>query len=1065
MRNLTRELPEPSDSVMIRHSKLEEIAPLISGRYVYIFAASPGMGKSTFASQMADTFYSDRIHYQITRKDMDPVSLCRGIHQAVKSVFPKYSPVNFEEAEKNESIDPLFFEQYIREIIRSLKKTLKRKTVFILEDTHLLPSIGLSCKTVRLAISMASPNLHFIICSRRECQKAAKDRTGSITFTAGNSFLEFTPNEFRQLANQMMNGYSDFTGFEKIYSMTGGWIHGLRTAFDHIRKKGILPDETAMQEMLSHYFKNMVDENADSGNFKTLMLLSLLDSINISFAIQYQGNTKIAEYLVQFLDNNRFISRLNSMTLKLNSIYAGYLSERCVREVSKLDIDIFLNQAADFELSNGNLLKAVRSLIKARTYSRLEQVVRDNIDWFITADNCGEAYGILSSIPPAVFKNSLWMPLAYGLVIRNLNPENTVGIYETLLEKFEDQHNAAGILLCCSGLIFHHFFVSGNVGAASDCYKKISGILPIYDDSLSPAKKLMVYTSVSLSCIYCADTCDVRTFLEPASALAEEMRSGLFKTVVHFIYSLYYENQSQKKLSGRYLDMLLTGSKQVSKISSRARLANISIFLHFARNGYTKAQEAVSVKIRQKSKSYLDLYPVFKVTLDAMDADNALSSGDTASARKYIDTYSVYDLEKISAYPAAMIYAFKSILAAVEFRQEAEEYAEKSLQLAVSSGLNSYYLSLFHYFKGAATAILGDFRKAENDLHTAIEKAAVADNLNVCAGAHAYLSYLFNSIGDRDSAVEHAAACIKYLRKADRGRFMCAIPEVTQNLFRYAGKDPSVSDYAKNIAFSGYCFAFSRSSELIPLLQVNAFGEMQLTLGDMTLSSESLSVNFKVMIALLLSSKDFSTHQEVIQSYLWPQSSREHARTSFDNLMSRFRKLLTDNFRGINPKNYITVTNGIVKLLNTRCSADEFIKLCTEAWEFYERGEYSACLKNVLTAKDIYEDRYFPFIMDVEKVDARRQYADQAFIDMISLIYRLNDYLPDMVPLDSFFSKWLDIYIHETDMVKTAYKYYKSLNDTVKCFTILKNYSGFLESEGFSRSEIDDLIFAIKSTN
>lgn len=1048
---------------VIRHTKLKELEPLINTRYVYIFTASPGQGKSEFARQMAEHFYSDHIWYSITDEDKDPVHFCRNLYLLIKKTFPKFSSPGFELSGEIGELDPLLYDQYIREIIRSLKKHTKKRTLIVLDNMHLLPTIGLSYKTAKAAMSLASSGLHFTVCTRRsETSQLQSDKTDSFTHYVENSFFTFTQQEYKTLCVTHLDSIEDFTGLEKIYTMTEGWIYGILTIFRFLKTYGRIPAAPELKPYLDQYFTSVGSED-DRKTANTLMLLSLLDHINLSFAVSYQGNSKIAERLVNMLDTSHFIYRAGS-SMRMHRMYAEWLSHSCYESLRKLDIELFLNQAADFELSSGNLLKAFSYLIKAGTYSKLEQTVRDNIDFFIDPKDSYKVYEILSRIPITIFRNSLWMPLAYTMVTGCLYPEKTGGMYKSLIRNFQRQKNLTGILLCAGGLLFYHYFIDGDLTSGTHYAEELRTAVQGFEGTVSPGKKMVVYTAMATSCIYSGRKCDAKELLEMSQSIAEDLQAESYKKTISFLFAFYYEKKSADKLASKYLNRMIT-NKDTRETSFRLLFTAMGLYMYFMFRGFGKALESLSTKIRQHSRLYLDMTPVFSIMLDVADTDHALASGDLSTAKKHIETYSSYEIERLPAYLSSQLYAYKGFAGALEFREDAGENAERALTLSAESETDDYHRCSFYFYAGAVYTITGNFREAEKRLYQSIDASLEAGNDLICSAAYSYLSFLSNNTGSFEKAAEYAETALRFMKKTELHSFPMAIPEVMTNLFRYAGMEHSVSDYAEKIAYSYFDTAFSSEGHAIPVLKINAFGEMKLMIGENTLSSEALSGNFKIMIALILSSKDYSTHQEIIQSYIWPSSNKEHARKSFDNLMSRFRKLLSDSFPGINPKDYLTINNGIVKLTNVKCNADEFLSMCSEAWANYERGEYADSLCNIFEAKDMYSDKYFPFITGVDNVDARRQYTDQAFIDLLNLIYRINSYMPDMIPLERYFAKWLDICIHENDMVRVAYSYYKNRGNTVKCFGILKSYREHLISDGFSSEEINELIFSIKSSN
>jgi len=1062
--------PYPShilpERILVREARLGEIEAVLNSRQVYLFQSAPGQGKSVFAIQMAEKFYSQFLWYDVTKADQDPIRFCTSLHTKLSANFPKYKCPEFESILKSGKLAPLQYETYVKDIIKSLKKITKNRIVLIFDNADLLPDIGLSCKALRVAISMSSQYIHFIITTRKVCQIAPPgSKMDSLTFVAGNSFFTLTKQEFQSLAVVYLKNYADFTGIDKIFQLTEGWIKGVVTTLNYIETHSKIPQINDIIKQLDYYFTNLCALLDDKKAFSTLTMLSLLSDIKIDFSIKYHGGTDIAKFLVNMLDNNLFIYRANSIGFRLHNLFAHWLSRKCTENHNKFEIELFLNQAADFELEKNNLNKAIKYLIRSKTYSKLELLIKDNIDYFLTTDNNTEMCEILSEIPPTILSSSYWMPLAYTFTIKNSSPEKTGKMFENILKNFEKQNNKIGIMLCHSGLIDFHYFVDGNSIPSIGYFNSIKSSLKDMRSEMTPSKLLVVYTSLAICYMYLEEGNDAKGTLDNALTIATELNSTSQISIIYYLLSLYYEMKLAPKMVTKYLNLMLTNVNQAKSNSFRFLYTVMRICQEYNNKGFSKAQESLSTKIRQKARLYIDVNQVFRTRLDIIDADNYLVNSDFKNARKHLEACSSYELDSLPPALSSILYGYKAILAAIEFDETALEYIRSANKLVHESGLTNYYVSAFAFYSGVTYTFLGSFKEAEVNLQKALVLAHETSYDSISAASCAYLSYLYHNIGNKEQAAEYASTSIKYLKKNDKHQFKCATREIMQNVFTYSYKDNSTSDYTKTIAFTFFDTAFSSEQELIPVMNINAFGEMKISIGSTPLPTDTLSGNFRMMLAILISSSDYSAHQEVIQSYMWPSSNKEHARKSFDNLMSRFRKLLAEGFAGINPKDYITINNGIVKLTNVKSNADTFINLCTHAWSHYEKGEYTDTLQHLFEAKDLYTDRYLPFVVDVEKIDAKRQYADQAFIDLITLINRINVYLPDIISLDIIFSKWLDIYIHETDMVKVAYRYYKKKNNIVKCFAILKQYTEFLNNEGFSNDEIDHLIFTLKSHN
>jgi len=1055
-----------AEQIIIRKAKLKEIESINKHKQVYIFHGAPGQGKTVFAHQMAETYYYEYIWYDISEDDKDPIFLCKSLHHKLSTFYPKYSCDEFDQLLIQNKLDPLQYETYIKTIIRSLKKVIRKRIAIIFDNADKLPAIGLAYKTIQSAISLSSTILHFIVCSRNTNHNLSNsNQLENHKHLLDNDFFTITANEFKSLALKHLDDMADLKGLEKIYEITEGWAHGIDAAFTYLKTYDQLPSIDDLSNQLDHYFKAIELHTYDTKEFTTCSLLALLKDIKIDLAIQCHGNSSIAKFIMNLFDNNNFIKRSSSMHFSLHPLYANWLSNICYNQLTRLDIELFLIQAADYELEHHNLTNALRYLIKAKTYSKLEQVIKENIDAFLVTKEEYSLFGILSDIPVTIFRNSLWMPLAYSIVTKCISLDKTEGMLLHTLKNFQKHDNHIGVILSSCGLITYNSFISGDIVECRYHLDQVKSLLREHESELSQIKLLEVYTSILLGCLFTEAGCDTKTILDKASALTNEIQAVNHKFVLNYLFFIYYEKTGNIGLSEKHLNLLITSVNHSTVNSLKTLTIIMSIYFSFSENGHYKAQEILSSKIRQKARLYLDRSLYLKVSLDVFDADNALHNGDTDQAERYIEIYSNLDLDSMPSSISSIIYAYKAVINALRFEDGAEENANKALELSIESGFPKNTHCKFIYFVGVVKTYLGKYKEAESNLLDVIAHAQETGNDRYNAAAHAYLSYLANNVGNKKDAKEYAVISIKYLKKSNSDFFRLALPEVMQNLLEHAHKDEIVADYTKDIAYNKHDKSFSSKKELIPLMEINAFGEMKITLSNHSLSTDALAGNFRLMIGILVSSKEYSINQETIQSYIWPSSSKEHARTSFDNLMSRYRKLLKDSFKGVNPKDYITINNGIVRLINTKCNADIFIQTCNNAWINYDKGNYSNSIKHLLETQDMYTDRYLPFLTGIEKINARREYTDQAFIGLITLIYQIGNYSPDLIQLDYYFTKWLDVYIHNTEMVKIAYMYYKKKKDRVKCLTILNNYNKHLVTDGFSSDEIDELLYIIKTSN
>jgi len=1052
-----------AQSLVVRESLLSDIRTALPNKHIFILQASPGQGKSVLADQITERFYSTAVYYEITEDDKSPVFFCRNLYFTLKNSIEGYVSEEFEEYLKKGNMLNLSYEVYIKSIFRPLRKHIKKRTAVIFDKINILPRIGLSCAAVQNALTMCSPNINFIICTRRVCQNSpVLSKLESRIYKLNNDSIAFTYSEYKALSVRRLEKHHSFAGLDKIFSVTKGWPYGTDIILNYLKNHRSIAEGKYLADIFDSYFSSLFDENSFGIKIEDIFLFSLLDEFELDFAVKYFGSPHIAEKLLSLIENNMFFYKTSKNVFTLHPVLAVWLRDKCSQLHPKSEVQKFLISAADYAKETGNILASVKYLIKSNSYKALENLIKNELDFFILNMHKPYICYEMAKIPVNVFYSNSWIPFAYGLSMLVNHPEQTIEIFSYALKNFIKGNDPHGTMLSHLTLMRYHCLVDMDASAGMYHLKKGSELFYEQKDSLSDAAGMICTGLIALGNITFRTKCDTKELLDITNTYLERNKVHQLQFIVDNLYLMYYANTNNKLMTMHYCDKLLRKYNQITNSSYLYVFITATLLSYLSGSGYKKTIEFLSNKIQKRARTYLDMNPTCRTRLLFIDLHAYLAQGEFQKAERALEVYNTYEINKLSGMYASAIYSFKALLSAVSCDEISVEQAEKAVSYLDDDCFSDSVKLAPKLTLGAVHAVLGNFRNAEKILLQITESDHSAENLTFQSSAHAYLSYLYNTVGKKEEALENSVKCVRYMRKLGRTNLPFTIQEVMKNVCTYAALDVTTKETASFIARQNYNVDFNEDNMPVPQMLINAFGEMNITISGYSLDSDKLSGNFRVMVAILLSTKNYSVHQEVLQTYIWPSSSRDHARKSFDNLMSRFRKLIKDNFSGVNPKDYISINNGIVKLENTLCNADTFLHLCTDAWSSYEKGEYTTMLKNLIEAKDIYQDKYFVFINDIEKIDAKREYLDDAFIDMLQLVNITRSFMPEIINLDDYFSKWLGIFIHSFKMVQTAYSYYLNTGKITKCSYLISKYKKFLVSEGYSENEIEELIYQVK---
>jgi len=1053
-----------SANIISRTNKIEEIALAMQNKTIFMFNGMPGSGKTTLAKQAAKKLYHNNIYYPLTDEDKDPINFCVSLYRTIQIEFPG---MYCEELEMpSDKIDTLQYEKYIKEIFKSLKKQTKKSTAIILDDVEKLPPIGLGCNAVKTVIGNATEKIHFFICSRRICQAptlSTKKMKEVMIFD--DDFLRYDKSEFSKLALQSLSNRTDYSGLKDMFSLTEGWATGVKTVLNLYERIGSRPSPAKIAATLNNYFNENLNFTENQKIRETFPVISFVNHIPIDLLIKFSGNTKLVNYIITLFDHNIFIKKSKPNAFSLHPIFRLWLNKKAEETVTNVEKETFLNMAADKCIENGDIKTAVEYFLQGKIYSRLEQVLKVQFDYFLSSDNEDDLNKLFELIPENILNKTLWTAMAYATISTNLDAEKAHRLFINSYHVFDKNNDDEGKLIACAGIANFHFLLKSNLSEGLAHYKTGIELFNQQEHSLSDVKASVVLISLAYGGMLFSPIETTKKLLEKARILVERIHVPKLSNKLELTYSLFYELNHSMFMFKRSNNILMSNLHNINNSSFRYLNLLMKFHRYFALNGNEKATNIVSDYIRYKCNKLITTNDVYRTLLELYDAEIHVHNGELEVAYSHFERIKVSEIDQLPMYVHLHIIAFKALLKAVEFNEEAITLAQSALELSLDYNFSSYLRPRFLFIIGACYAMLGMYKEGLNALLEAYD-ISVEENVDyVTIAAAAYTSYLYSTIGDKDNAQEYAVIAIKFLSKNSHKRFIWSKPFIIQNMLHQAFQESTVKDHTAKLAYNSYDLCFSSKDELIPVMMINAFGEIEIRLGEACMASEQLAGNFRLMIALLLSSNNFTMHQEIIQAHIWPSSNKDNARKSFDNLLSRFRKLLSDNFYGINPKDYITINNGIVRLKNIKCNSEIFITDCHDAITALKKQDYTQCISKLSKIKDLYIDRYFPFTTGIEIIDAKRLLTDTTFITMLTAIYKINQILPDLIPLEEYITKWLDIFIHETDMIRLAYKFYADKNDIVKCRIVIKKFRNYLEIEDFSQDEIDELIYSIKSNS
>lgn len=1046
--------------LLSRYVKIDTVKSALDVKSVVMIQAGPGQGKTEFAKALGHSCYDRSLYYKVTEADRDAVYFCRSIHSLFSGAYPKYSCPEFEQVLSENRPEPREAENYVKMIIKSLRKNLMKRTVIILDDLNILPDIGLACMTVLTAVASSGGLLSFILCTQNQCRFPEKfSRLNKTVYRIEGDFLALTEQEFRELAVNMVDDSCPMDGMEKIFLLTEGWIGGAVRILENI-------SPCRKEDMNTDYFVSLFDdyflsitEKYNKKHFAGICLLSFLDSADFDF--MSRQDAKYTEIIQDMLIRNLFIS-FREGRIYFNHLFREWMMSRALKLFSEQEIsDIFIT-AYSYEMHKGNKAKALGYLIKSKNYTMVEEFTEKHYYAVTSKEYSRSLHNHILRIPKEVLDSFPWIKLLAATILALSGSTSVTEMFDSSYMAFREKNDTHGMLASCSGLVCMYTASVGDLEKAGLYFKELKRLKDLMPET-DAASSIYIHLASAMGCLYLGSSLKAVEHLDRARVLSVGYSNSGVRSRIYSAYVIAYLMLCDREMTDKYCDTLIVKLNTSGYGYSQKRYIIEHLLYYAAMHGMSGMMNSLTEMIRRNESGLGREDNTIDGFIDMSLTDISLASGNTENALRIMNAYSESRIDVLPPHRASFLYSLKAIVSACSCDETAAVYAEKSVRLRQTVSCNRYFVSMTNYLAGAAYALLGSHKKAEHYLMMSVSDTEEGGNINASGAAYAYLSYLYNNIGDRLMAREYAVYSIKLFRRTNFSRYIGLLPEVVLNACSYAFTDASVSHYASQIAFDRYDTAFSELGRRIPVMKVTTLNGLSLSIGGKVMDCADIGTNFRLLMAALISSGGYTLEQEAVQSSIWPDSGREQARKSFDNLISRFRKMLSDYFNGIDPKDYLVINNGVLRFKNIKCDADEFLSNVKSAKDSYASGGYTKAVEKLINASKLFNNRYFVSVSNPVNVMQKKREVDAAFISMLKTMHRVSFFLPDVFRPEIFFDTWLDTFMSETEMVAAAFSYYSQKGMQQKCREVIRDFTAFLRQDGYTEEEIADLVFVVKT--
>ena len=1042
---------------------------------VVVLEGQAGQGKTTLALQYLVHNKHHYAWYQLGEEDRDPIFFAIALHCCIKAAVPGFSSPWTEQVIAAKEINPLDLPNFLNILLKDLDNATSGKFHIVFDDLHLLNNADHTLMLLDYIFDTSPPHIHYFLLTRYPQELQSKVlKFGRESLHIDNEGLKLSGEETHTLFNDVLDVTVTPEMAHTLQRATDGWIMGLILVGHALEGKTFQEVDATIQQFLSKgvigdYFQEEIFLQIPTDLHYPLQLLSFLDEIPLTLAEKLCQDDMIGERLAGLVDHNFFVRRLDEdgLVYGFHHLFRQFLQEQAQKKLSPVEITATLQEAARFCTTNSRPDAALRYLLKAGDFAGMEKILQQEGMAFLANNRNVTLFAILNELSPEVLQEYGWLTLFKGLAQYDFSPETSIELLVSAREILHRQGEEVGELLATSQIILYHWIASGLLNKGAEYLPRAEELYGRVAEYLSPVEKILAARNIAAGfCYFNSDMEKARHYSAQAMALARKF--GIKNFIASIMLLQGYEDfllarrPAYRKTLEMASDLIrdpLVGAVALLGLLT-LRINELEAYGEFENYFHQESmlQESVGSEVVRQT--------IIGPFLHIWRAGIHVAKGEPEKALLALSDVAEGGHAALNPHLRSQVLHWQAFAMSLMEEQgtEAEAVARESIELRKLCG-GPYFFTMNKLLTGATFIQLQKLDEAENLLSEAIREARQLPNAYFVAASYLNRAYCRLLSQGPEAALGDLHLGLSQMRENGYLHFWSWTPKVMVPLLSLAVQENIEQEYAQKLAYQRLQCMFLEDGTEIPLLKIYFLGTFAVEIsGNQVLASKDFSPAQRQLFALLLSSPDLSISQEKVQLIMWPDSPPDKARSKFDTLLSRLRKIISKAISPHSDKNYLYMKKGLLCLDHCWVDAVAFRKKLKKGLrqvsrrEFWHAGNnfYSAMgLWNGCFASDIFgDDLVQDYCLDVRQlmVNASKKWgknlaeigsADKA----IKIIERALKYDPA-----------------DSSLVQMLYHLHLSQGNKVRAQKLINHFEKRLIDDEFSTEEIEELLLRVQSS-
>ena len=794
---------------------------------------------------------------------------------------------------------------------------------------------------------------------------------------------------------------------------------------------------------------------------RTLMKLALLDAIPLALARKLSEIADI-EAVFEYLQRHD-LSLLPSLAGADHLFFKPQVRD-LLREHARLNLEPAEQQqvyllAADWYQQRGDFTAALTCLVQAENYPAVSQLLNQAGLALLVERVQSRLFLVLAQVPEEIAAGCGWLALFCGIASLQRSPLDVDAWLELARTRFVNEGDQRGELLALSQQVMQYLLADGCLEAGQRILPRLRELTAAQAEDLDPVNRGKVLLSLGLAELFFAGSfAAVEAVLARAwtEALQQKLREAQLD--LHIMRTLLAISQGRLRIARSASEQAGLLARELSEQGLPVQtLAVVRCELLFF-GGDLRGFEWQRRQAEQLWDAGMLQKLAFGPLLDYLECLVRLAQGESAAAVELLEVALLEGPATYQPHLRSLLLQLRGLLAA-QAGQAAAARSDCSRALELRAQTGGPLAELPNLLLAGATCLwLQDQQQARELLERGLAKSVELGEENYRSGFYAWLAWLNYRCGQSEQALEFFRLLLEMLHRQQRKFFFALTPELLRELLPVVCRQSGNTEQLRQLAAQWLDSGLTDDGRLIPLLRLQTLGGFRLCSVAHQLDLREVGQTSRMILALLAVAPNRALSSESLMGILWPDSSAEKARNSFDTAHSRLRKALETGFGRQIRQDYLVLEKGILALCYVRNDNAEFSAALGEARYHLQRQNFWQAELALWRADRNWSGEYLAgFSLDAE-LPYQREQLTQSRLEQLVALARLLCRRGDCQQAMQLIQAGLALEPTEDALVQMLLELAQQQGETRLARQTLENYRQALQNADYDLEEIEELI-------